>query len=177
MSGTPSSRSPLQVNIESFKDSHDASTFSCGNAYIDRKLRTDVMPMHKLNLTRAFAAVAPGQTEVLGFYSMMPHEILPYSTPKAWEHLISDHSLGAIPAAYITLFATRERCQGRGIGKYMMADALRRIKRTSQEAMGIFAVVLDAADQKAFDFYLKIGFLDMGTERSFRMYYPVSKIP
>ena len=59
----------------------------------------------------------------------------------------------------------------------MMADALRRIRRTSQQAMGLYAVVLDAIDQKAFDFYYDLGFRALDPSRELRMFYPVSQIP
>lgn len=177
MSETPLSRPRLSIHIQPFSSAHDASSFSCGNAYIDRKLRNDVMPMHELNLCRAFVAVEPGKNEVLGFYSMMPHSIEPTDVPDQWQHLITNHTLSSISAAYIALFATRERCQGRGVGKLMMTDALRRIKKASDEALGIYAVILDAIDQKAFDFYLSFGFQDISNSRSMRMFYLVSQIP
>lgn len=108
---------------------------------------------------------------------MNAHEIEAYDIPAPWQDLIGEHSLGAIPAVYIALFATKERFQGRGVGRAMMGDALRRVKKTSELSMGIFAVVLDAIDQNAFDFYQKIGFSSLDSDRSLRMFYRVSDIP
>ncbi len=167
-------RTLIPISIEPFGRKHDRTGFVCGNTYIDAQLQRSIIPLVELNLSRAFVAAEPNSVKVLGFYAMHSHTIEPWKVPPQWESIISDNNLGGIPAAYISLFATTERCQGRGIGRLMMADALRRIKAAS-EALGTFAVVLDAADQKAFDFYSSIGFLSM--EQNLRMFYLVAEIP
>ena len=175
-SKTQSSKSQVTVRIESFGQHHDRTTFTCGNTFIDSKLQRAVLPLHGLNFTRAFVAVEPGKTEVLGFYAMNAHAIEVYNVPLQWIHLVDQHSLGEIPAVYISLFATRERVQGRGVGSLMMADSLRRIKKAS-EFMGVFAVVLDAIDQKAYDFYSRLGFQGLECNVPLRMFYRVVDIP
>jgi predicted GNAT family N-acyltransferase len=48
--------------------------------------------------------------------------------------------------------------KGKGLGGELLADALYRIVRTSQE-IGIFAVRVDAIDLQAKEFYLKHEFI------------------
>ena len=169
-----SSSTTRDLTIEQFSLKHNRGGFSCGNSYIDAKLHRSVLPLQDLGMSRAFVAVKRGTNTVLGFYAMNNHEIEVWSAPEAWSSTIRTHDVGAIPAAYISLFATREMYQGRGIGRMMMADALRRIKLVSNIGPGVFAVTLDAIDQKAFDFYAKIGF--QGFDGGLRMFYLVSAI-
>lgn len=173
----PSDRPFIPVMIEPLGDDHNRAAFSCGRDYIDRQFHSRLDSQIKDNLARAFVAVEPGKKEILGFYVLRSHEIEAYRVPDQWGGMIETHTLGSVPSAFIALFATRERVQGRGIGRAMMADALRRIKRTSLETMGIYAVVLDALDQQAFAFYEKLGFQALDPHCPMRMFYPVSQIP
>ena len=170
-------RPTIKVRIEPLGDHHNRAAFCCGNDYIDVQFHRNLVQQQTAGLTRAFAAVGPDKTEVLGFYALKSHEIATWNAPEKWAEIITEHTLSGLPAAYISLFATHQRVQGRGIGRMMMADALRRIKRTSTDAMGLFAIVLDAIDQKACDFYSDLGFQALDPNNHFRMFYPVANIP
>jgi GNAT superfamily N-acetyltransferase len=62
-----------------------------------------------------------------------------------------------LPAALIGRLAVDQRVQGRGIGELLLMDMLRRCV-TIRAQLGLLAVVVDAKDQRAADFYRRYGF-------------------
>jgi ribosomal protein S18 acetylase RimI-like enzyme len=63
----------------------------------------------------------------------------------------------AIPAALIGRLARDEKARGRGIGELLLADAVRRILSASK-TLAVFAIVVDAKDERAAEFYEAYGF-------------------
>lgn len=63
----------------------------------------------------------------------------------------------AVPAVLIARLAVDAEYQGRGVGKALLADALRRIAATSR-ALGFEVVVVHALHEAAARFYLGYGF-------------------
>jgi len=75
--------------------------------------------------------------------------------------LPEDRRLGMkdqLPAALIGRLAVDERCQGSGLGKLLLVDALRKIARAA-ETVAAAAVVQGAIDDDAKAFYVQYGFL------------------
>jgi ribosomal protein S18 acetylase RimI-like enzyme len=59
--------------------------------------------------------------------------------------------LGGVPAALIGRLARDEKARGRGIGELLLADAVRRILGASK-TLAVFAIVVDAKDERAVKF-------------------------
>ncbi len=62
-----------------------------------------------------------------------------------------------VPAALLGRFAIDQQLQSRGLGKFLLADALGRVHTVAQQ-LGIHAVVLDALNDRARSFYVRHGF-------------------
>ena len=62
-----------------------------------------------------------------------------------------------VPVALIGRFAITRSHQGRGLGKLLLVDGLRRAERAGQE-VAAHAVVVDAIDDDAVAFYRHFGF-------------------
>ncbi len=171
-----SSGSPRpKIRIEPLGPQHDRAVFASGNSYIDTQVRHALLDLQRVNLTRAYVAVAPGAPQVIGVYAFNSHMIQAWDAPPEWDRLIQRHTLEGIPAAYISCFATHGPFQRRGIGRALMADALRRIKAAATAGPAVFAVVLDPIDAEAERFYARLGFVGLPDKRR-RMIYPVSAI-
>jgi len=66
----------------------------------------------------------------------------------------------AIPTTLLGRLAIDIRFQGKGIGKILLIDALKRSYEISK-AMGSFAVVVDPIDKEAEDFYERYDFIKL----------------
>jgi hypothetical protein len=65
-------------------------------------------------------------------------------------------------------------CKGKGYGAAMLADALKKSLNLSQ-SIGAVALIVDAKDQKAKEFYEKHQFIPLRDE-PFKLYLPMGTI-
>lgn len=79
-----------------------------------------------------------------------------------------------VPAFRIGKLAVDSRFQGMGVGSWLLKMALQRALDVSA-SVGIFAVLVDAIDDKAKDFYLRYGFIPMD-DHPLTLYLPLATI-
>jgi len=164
----------MQFEIHLLDASFNRDQFNCGNEELNKFLRQLARQHQDKNISRTFVAIEAGDEKkrVLGFYSQSMAEIDLSSLPQDIQKKLPRHP---IPAARIGRFATDVSIQGQGLGKHLLVDSLRRVKSISQ-SIGVFAVIVDAKDQKAKEFYLKFNFSGSAIN-PMELYYPVKSIP
>ncbi|MGI9366654.1 MAG: GNAT family N-acetyltransferase [Rhizobiaceae bacterium] len=121
---------------------HDRAAFSCGVSQIDNFLKLTAKKGSKANFIRIWV-VANDDNSIVGFYGINMHAInikdMPFSyAKKAMKH-------GMLPAAFTTMIGVDKTQQGNGIGSALVADALSRIARVSED-IGTCVVMLDVFD-------------------------------
>ena len=72
-------------------------------------------------------------------------------------------------------FAVDQAAQGQGVGKVLLAHALKQVSKVAQ-IIGVNFVVIHAKDQKAMKFYQRFGFISL-TSNPLTLIYPVNEIP
>jgi GNAT superfamily N-acetyltransferase len=166
----PSADLPRQ-KIETLSALHELADFDCGVRRINDYLRLDGIILQKNDLARLYVAVASGSRRVLGYYALHNHYIDgQYVSGPLGLTLRRDAVVGC---AYLAMLGVDRRCQGQRIGSRLLADALRRCRRLAQE-IGLWAVVLDAVDDQAIEFYGRFGFMSLKGRH--RLYLPISRI-
>ena len=140
--------------IERLAKSHDRSPFSCGQAVLDDWLKMRAGQFDRKDLARTFVAVEPKQSRVFAYYALASHRV-------RYEALPADQAKGLsrmdVPVLLLGRLAVDQCMHGKGLGSFLLIDALRRTLQVSEE-IGIRAVEVDALDQRARSFYLKYGF-------------------
>lgn len=170
----------LEISIEPFDPSkHDRSSFSCGTPRIDNFLQRTAKKHQRGDFTRVWVALQSGNDSVLGYYALNAHALEADDLPAHLTKHAPSH--GGIPAVYLSSLGVDHTMQGRGLGRILLADALRRTGLISEE-MGVTVVVLDVledGDQTAIErrerFYRSMGFLPFPT-RAMRMFLPTATI-
>ena len=79
----------------------------------------------------------------------------------------------AIPAALIGRLARDEKVRGEGVGDLLLADAVRRVIGASR-SLAVFAIVVEATDEKVAVFYRDFGFVPF-PNRPLRLFMPASE--
>jgi predicted N-acetyltransferase YhbS len=79
-----------------------------------------------------------------------------------------------VPAAVLGRLAVDITRQGRGLGAFMLVDAMRRVLQASA-AMAVYAIVVDAKSDKARAFYEAYGFRLLET-RGRRLFLPLETV-
>ncbi len=135
------------VVVERLAARHDRSAFSCGKPTLDHYFRERAGQDQRRLVANCFVAVLPDR-RIAGFYTFSAADIP--SSALAVDDQRRLPRYPALPAALIGRLALDKRFQGRGIGSAMIVDAGR---RAMQSDPAVFALLVDAKDQGAADFY------------------------
>jgi GNAT superfamily N-acetyltransferase len=143
----------LPIRIEPL-GTHNRATFSSGQPELDDWFLRCASQDAKRNVARVFVA-RDEELGVIGFYSLSAYTLALTDLPQEIARRLPRYD--AIPAALIGRLARDERVRGQGIGELLLADAVRRVLGAGQ-SMAVFAIVADAKDERAVNFYRAFGF-------------------
>jgi GNAT superfamily N-acetyltransferase len=155
--------------IERLGRGHDRASFACGQPDLDDWFRRRASQDERRNVARVFVAVDRA-LGVVGFYTLSSFALAIDELPDEISRKLPRY--GAIPAALIGRLARDERARGRGIGELLLADAIRRVLGAG-ESVAVFAIVVEAKDERAAEFYRSFGFVPFPT-RPRRLFLPTA---
>lgn len=160
--------------IHPLDSSFDRDQFECGTETLNKFLKSHARQNQDKGVSRTFVAIESSDKKkrVLGFYSQSMAQVDLSNFPEAIQKKLPRHP---VPAARIGRLATDIKVRGRGLGKLLVVDALRRVKAVAGQ-IGVYAVIVDAKDQAAKDFYLKLGFV-VSLSDPMLLFYSVASIP
>jgi GNAT superfamily N-acetyltransferase len=149
---------------------HDRATFSCGVTALDDWFRLRAGQDEKRNVARVFVAI-DDQLGIVGFYSLSSFTLAVADLPPEQAKRLPRYDV--IPAALIGRLARDERVRGEGVGDVLLADAVRRVIGAAR-SLAVFAIVVEATDEKAATFYRDFGFAPFPS-RPLRLFMPASE--
>jgi GNAT superfamily N-acetyltransferase len=121
---------------------HDRADFSCGVAQIDNFLKLTAKKGSKADVVRIWVIIDE-RKHIIGFYGINMHSIDIKDMPTTYAKKALRQ--GMLPAAFITMIGVDKRQQNNGIGSVLVADAVNRIARVSNE-IGTCVIILDVFD-------------------------------
>ena len=134
--------------VELLQAHHDRSTFNCGNQGLDEFLRRQARQNADRNLGVTYVVVdRAGDSKILGYYTLVTRTIESRIVP------VKGLPKGPLGVVLLGRLAVDQSWQARGIGKLMLLRALRQTEEAAR-VMGIYALVLDAIDNSAREWYL-----------------------
>ena len=148
---------------------HDRKSFSCGVDALDDWFRQRAGQDEKRNVARVFVAI-DDRLGVIGFYSLSSFTLSIGELPEQHAKRLPRYDL--IPAALIGRLARDSRARGEGVGELLLADAVRRIVGAAA-SLAVFAIVVEAKDDRAAAFYRDFGF-EPFPSRPLRLFMPAS---
>lgn len=158
--------------IRPLNSDHDRPGFHCGvpslDNYIQKQARLDV----KRRVSRVFVATMVEQpTSIVGYYTLSTLSIELGQLPQDLARKLPRHP---IPAALLGRLAVNKGAQAHGVGKMLLIDAIKRTLAVSDE-IAIYAMVVDAIDERAQRFYEQFGFSLLSSD-SQRLFLPLKSI-
>jgi GNAT superfamily N-acetyltransferase len=132
--------------------------FSCGNDSLDRYLQTQARQDMQRHLAQVFVLVGEDQRTIQGYYTLSNSSLLLSELPEALRRRLPRYP--KIPVTLLGRLAVHTRYQGQGIGRLLLVDALHRSVLQAAEIASM-AVVVDAIDETAANFYKKYHFLPL----------------
>ncbi len=157
--------------VEHLDRSHERGDFTCGKALLDDFLRSLVSQYEKRGLGRTYVAVRGAEKRVYGYYSLATGAIPTSHLPPKVAKKLPKHP---VPVILLARLAVDQAAQGQRLGEYLLMDALR-VSLGLSEAVGLFAVEVDAIDEQAKRFYEKYGFTPLA-DSDHHLYLPISTI-
>ena len=140
----PEPPDPAERLIEPLRNGHNRADFSCGNASLDRYLKEQAGQDLRRACATPFVLVSErGDTTILGYYTLSSYGIDVGNLPADVARKLPRYPL--IPATLLGRLAVDRRFQGRGMGEFLLLDALHRSLEESAE-IAAAAVVVDAID-------------------------------
>lgn len=135
---------------------HDRSQFDCGDAQLNDWLK-QVAQQHKdKGVSSTFVlASTPSSPEILGYYAISMAELVNGDLPAQARKRLP----ARVPVFRLGRLATHQSQQGRGLGEFMLFDAIDRVSRVAGEVGGVGLVV--NAKPSALPFYQQYGFETM----------------
>jgi GNAT superfamily N-acetyltransferase len=159
--------------IELLSKSHDRQRFDCGSEPLNLFLKQTARQHAARGISRTFVLVDESASEpkpILGFFALnlcqIQSEALPPEEARRMPRNVSGVRLGRLAVA--------RGIQGQGLGKILLAAAMRKLLDVFETAGGI-GLFVDAKDQKAKAFYEHFGFVPLASNE-LELFLPVATI-
>ncbi len=156
--------------IETLAAQHDRKRFCCGVEPLDRYFWEQVTQDIRRRVTTCYVAVTEETNEVAGYYSLAAGGIPLNELPEGLGKKLPRYP--SVPVVRLGRLAVDQAHRGRQVGAGLLWDATVRALRAD---MGVFALVVDAKDDQAEDFYRKHGFVAFGSPR--QLILPLKALP
>ena len=158
-----------QLRVEPLSSSHDRSKFESGVEPLDRYFRTQAGQDARKNMAAPFVLLLPDGT-IAGYYTLSSTSLQLADLPPPTVRKLPRYPL--VPATLLGRLAVDRRQQGKGYGRFLLADALYRAARSE---IASFAVIVDAKDDSSRRFYERESFLAL-PDRPMKLFRPMADI-
>jgi GNAT superfamily N-acetyltransferase len=164
---------PRSWFIQPLGSAHDRAAFSCGHHALDRYLKTQARQDIRRNIAAPFVLInAADETTIIGYYTLSAFGVGLEDLPTEIAKKLPNYPI--VPATLLGRLAVDRRAAGQGFGEILLMDALHRAWRQSA-GIAAAAVVVDAIDQDAANFYRHFDFLEF-TDCADRFFLPMKSI-
>ena len=141
------------------KKKHNRAAFSCGRESLDTYLKERASQEIKKQVAAVYV-LSPDGNAIAGYYTLSQYAIDAGEIPPELMQKLRFPKYDRLPATLLGRLARSVEHKGQGIGELLLMDALRRSLELSRRIASV-AVVVDAIDENARQFYQRYGFIDV----------------
>lgn len=157
--------------VEPLGHKHDREQFDCGEPALNDYLRRQATQDARRGVSRIYIAHERGSSKVLGYYTLSATSFSKKSLSESEAKRLPHYP---IPAALLGRLAVDSSCHGKGLGKYLLFDALHRVLQAA-ESLAVYALIVDAKNNDARAFYEHYGFVRFPDSES-RLFIPLETL-
>ncbi len=136
-----------------FHKKYDRSQFNCSEPSLNNYLKSQISQDITRKANVSVLAINP-QNHVLGFYTLSSGSLEFKNFPPSLKRKIAPYP---VPIARLGRLAVDNSIKGQGLGKELLFHAIDRVEEVAKK-IGIRAIIVDAKNQNAANYYLKYGF-------------------
>lgn len=132
---------------------HDkVDAFDCGSDAETIWLRRHALQAQASGTSRVYVVRRLSDDQVVGFHALASGSAMPISAP---ERVTKGAGKYPVPVIILTRLGVDLSEQGRGLGRALVVDALRRVD-SAADIVGVRALLIHAEDERAKDFYMNL---------------------
>lgn len=147
--------SKINLRVTVLSAMHNRTAFKCDSIPLDRYFQQQVTQDIKRKVAACFVALTHDE-RIAGYYTLAAASILLTDLPHGIGKKLPRYP--TVPAVRMGRLAVDVNFRGVGLGGALLADAL---ARTAASEIAAFAMLVDAKDKKAADFYQHHGFIPL----------------
>jgi GNAT superfamily N-acetyltransferase len=132
---------------------HDSTSFNSGEPVLDEWLRRRAWNNMQAAASRTYVVCQPASSQIIGYFALSMGQVLSQDVTGSMRRNMPI----AIPAVVLGRLAIDLTWQGKGLGRALLADVVRRALRASAEVSARL-IIVHAISPAAETFYLHHGF-------------------
>lgn len=162
----------FDLKFEEISTLHDRESFDCEVELLNLYLKKFARQNHEKGISLTIVATSKKDPKtIIGFYSVSSGQIEYDSLPEEVSKRLPKYP---VPIMRIGRLAVDKHFKGKGRGEDLLVNAFERALEVSRR-VGIFAVVVDAKNNKAKSFYKKYGFVEL-VGKPLVLFIPITSI-
>ena len=161
----------MNVDIQPLTKDLDRSDFSCGNPSLDEWFLNYAWQNQAKSATRTFVAMDKFSKRVIAYYVCTVTSVQPANLTFVQKIFSSKYP---IPAFLLAKLAVDNDYKAKGVGSLLLRHALMNALAVS-EKVGLQAIVVDAIDENAANFYRHNGFTSF-EEQPLKLFIPMKLV-
>lgn len=150
------------LSVVLFDKSQQRKQFDCGNEELNRYLHQQISQDAKRNVASPFVLL--DENHIIGFYTLSASAVNVGDLPEKLVKKLPKYPL--MPVVLLGRLAIDKNYQKQGLGDFLLMDALKRSLRGSEQ-IATMAIVVDAINSAAENFYRQYGFEYLTENRLF----------
>jgi predicted GNAT family N-acyltransferase len=163
----------MVLKIEPFDSrKHIRSDFSCGKETLDIYIRQQASQDLKRRISTVFVLIDAPELNVLAYYTLSTYTIDITVLDEAFAKHLPRYPL--LPATLLGRLTVDNKQKGKGFGELMLLDGLKKALNASTQVASL-AVIAEALDEVAVNFYLKYGFRQFRQD-PMKLYLPMKSV-
>lgn len=146
-------RRNFRLRLSPFDATHDRAAFNSDSEPLNRYLREQVTQDVRSHVAACFVALADAKY-LAGYYTLASSSVLLSDIPASTGRKLPRYP--TVPAVRMGRLAVDQTFKGLGLGGALLADA---IDRAARAEIAAYALIVDAKEEAAVDFYRHHGFI------------------
>jgi predicted GNAT family N-acyltransferase len=151
---------------------HVRSSFCCGEDSLDTYIRKQASQDLKKRVSTVFVLIDDPEMNVLAYYTLSSYTVDVAALEESFAKRLPRYP--ALPATLLGRLAVDNDQKGKRFGELLLIDALKKSLDTAMQVASL-AVIAEALDERALNFYIKYGFKQFNQE-PMKLYFPMRSI-
>ncbi|EGD1407072.1 GNAT family N-acetyltransferase [Salmonella enterica] len=164
----------LKIELFSEEAEYDLTSFDCGEEYLNTFLTDHLKRQHNSKILRSYMLVTREEKpRVIGYYTLSGSNFeKKYLPSKTQQNRVPYQNIPSVTLGRLAIDINLHR---QGYGETLVTHAMKVVYQASQ-AVGIHGLFIEALNDNAKQFYLRLGFTQLKGENKNFLFYPTKTI-